>query len=128
MNLSETAFILPVEKNVFKIRYFTPLSEVPLCGHATLAGAHILFEHELVKQGDTIQFKAQGADLEVNMDSSWIIMNFPEYPLKRIDIPDKFKEIVGFQPLEVYSSLYGWKVAVGKSADIIAADPIFNKM
>lgn len=49
MNLSETAFVVP-NKGDFSIRFFTPMSEVDLCGHATLASAHILLEMGIVKQ------------------------------------------------------------------------------
>ena len=54
MNLSETAFIIPIVENEFQIRYFTPTVEVPLCGHATLASAHILYELEMVNKQSTI--------------------------------------------------------------------------
>jgi PhzF family phenazine biosynthesis protein len=128
MNLSETAFITP-QDNKFEIRYFTPLREVPLCGHATLASAHILYELGIVKQNETIFFKAKGADLEIKKDSSWIIMNFPKYPLIKIDTPPGFNKTIGFEPTEVYSSLYGWIVAVGMSEnEILNSKPNFDIM
>lgn len=128
MNLSETAFIIPHD-NKFEIRYFTPLSEVPLCGHATLASAHILFELGVVGQNETIFFKAKGSDLEIRKDSSWIVMNFPKYPLTKIDTPLDFHKTIGFEPIEVYSSLYGWIVAVGMSEDeILNSRPNFDTM
>jgi PhzF family phenazine biosynthesis protein len=56
-------------------------------------------------------------------------MNFPEYPLKKIDIPGSFKEIVGFEPVEVYESSFDWIVAVaGSEAAIEKAKPDFEKM
>lgn len=129
MNLSETAFIIPVENNKFDIRYFTPLSEVPLCGHTTLASAHIIYELGMVTSNESIYFKAKGADLMIYKDSDWIVMNFPSYPLTKIKIPKDFKSTIGFEPVEVYSSLYGWIVAIAKSEkDISEADPNFNIM
>lgn len=128
MNLSETAFIIP-QDDKFEIRYFTPLSEVPLCGHATLASAHILFELGIVNKNETVYFKAKGADLEIQKDSSWIVMNFPKYPLTKIDTPPNFNKIIGFEPIEVYSSLYGWIVAVGISENEIRnSKPNFDTM
>lgn len=128
MNLSETAFIIPQE-DWFEIRYFTPVCEVPLCGHATLASGHILYELGMVKQNESFLFKAKGADIKISKDSSWIAMNFPGYPLSRINSPSDLKKIIGFEPVEVYSSLYGWIVAVGKSeAEIRASDPNFAGM
>jgi PhzF family phenazine biosynthesis protein len=61
MNLSETAFIVP-DGNSFQIRYFTPVKEVPLCGHATLASAHIIYELGFKAFNDTIFLKAKGAE------------------------------------------------------------------
>ncbi len=128
MNLSETAFILP-DGDRFHIRYFTPLREVPLCGHATLASAHIIYELGLKKRDDTILLKAKGADLTVDWVDGWICMNFPAYPLQKIDTPVAFKELVGFEPVETYSSLYDWVVAVAASeAQIEQAKPDFEKI
>lgn len=128
MNLSETAFILPKE-NEFQIRYFTPTKEVPLCGHATLASAHIIFELGLKDKGDSINFKAKGADLTVTKDSDWIIMSFPKYPINKIPVTTKFKKIVGFEPIEMYSSLYNWVIAVAETEkDILDAEPDFESM
>lgn len=105
------------------------LSEIPLCGHATLAGAHILFEIGMADPGGTIFLKAEGADPEIEKDASWIVMNFPSYPLKRTDIPEDFKEIIGFEPAGVFSSIYSLIVAVGNSEkEIREANPGFNKM
>lgn len=129
MNLSETAFIIPETRNTFRIRYFTPASEVPLCGHATLASAHILYELGVVKNTDAIHFRAKGANLKIRRDANWISMNFPEYPLTPIDIPKHFKETIGFEPVEVYSSSYGWIMAVaGSEKEIREADPVFSVM
>lgn len=128
MNLSETAFIMP-KGNIFEIRYFTPSVEVPLCGHATLASGHIIYELGLVLPHDTINFKAKGGDLEITKESDWIVMNFPAYPLTKIDIPRDFKEVAGFEPLEMYSSSYDWKIAIARTEiDIVKATPNFEIM
>ena len=128
MNISETSFIVP-EKDGFQIRYFTPKKEVYLCGHGTLASAHIIYELGLKKPGETIFFKATGADLTVNMDNGFLAMNFPRYPLKKINTPAAFKAIVGFDPIETYATSYDWIVAVAASEkDIELAKPDFEKM
>jgi len=126
MNLSETAFIFP-DENDFKIRFFTPSKEVPLCGHATLASAHIIYELELKTVNDTIKFKAKEADLTVNKENDWIVMDFPKFPIQKIDIHEDFKRLVGFEPIEMYSSIYDWKIAIAKNEnDIINAVPCFE--
>ena len=126
MNLSETAFVFPRE-NEFQIRYFTPATEVPLCGHATLASAHVIYELGLKAANETIKFKAEGADLTIKKEEDWIIMNFPQYPMQKMDIHKDFKRLVGFEPIEMYSSMYGWVIAVAENeSDIINSEPNFE--
>ena len=123
MNLSESAFIIP-NGNEFRIRYFTPNREVPLCGHATLASAHIIYELGLKKADEAIVFKAEGGELTMNKQGEWISMNFPAYPLTKMNVQADFKATVGFEPLEMYSSIYDWVIAVAASeADVLGAKP-----
>jgi PhzF family phenazine biosynthesis protein len=125
MNLSETAFIIPRE-NDFQIRYFTPTKEVPLCGHATLASAHIIFELGLKMVNETIRFKAEGADLTIKRENDWISMDFPKYPIQKTDIHKDFKRLVGFDPIEMYSSIYGWVIAIAETeSEILHSEPNF---
>lgn len=128
MNLSETAFVIPAE-GCFEIRFFTPTNEVALCGHATLASAHILYEIGLVKLADTINFKAKGGDLFVKKDHEWIAMNFPIYSLAKINTPAGFEDSLGFNPIETYSSSYNWILAIADSEeDIVRANPDFENL
>jgi len=119
MNLSETAFIFPGEEE-YQIRYFTPTREVPLCGHATLASAHIIYETGLKNPTEPVNFKAQAGHLKITKEKDWIVMHFPEYPLKQMEIPDGFKSAVGHQPLEAYASIYDWVVAVMENEKAVA--------
>ncbi len=128
MNLSETAFIIPTGPD-FRIRYFTPTNEVPLCGHATLASAHIIYETGLRKENETIRFKANGGELSIKKEADLVLMNFPCYPLNSIEVPGDFKETIGFTPIETYSSIYNWIIAVAGSEDEIRrAEPAFERM
>jgi len=128
MNLSETAFIIP-KNDGFEIRYFTPTKEVPICGHATLASAHILYELGIKNAHETIHFKAKGAELSISKEMDWLVMNFPAYPLTKINTPTEFKELIGFRPIEMYSSLYDWKIAIAQTEnEIFQADPNFDQM
>ncbi|MFY9116132.1 MAG: PhzF family phenazine biosynthesis protein [Bacteroidales bacterium] len=123
MNLSETAFSQPRAEG-FAIRYFTPTTEVPLCGHATLASAHIIYELGLIKESETIAFTAAGGNLSIRKAEAWIIMDFPAYPIRKTDIPACFKQCVGFEPVEMYESLYDWKIALaGSEAEVAGARP-----
>jgi PhzF family phenazine biosynthesis protein len=128
MNLSETAFVTPDGDN-FRIRFFTPLSEVPLCGHATLASAHIMYALGLRDSKETIIFKARESELVINKDGDDIIMDFPAYPIRKIMTPSGFKEVVGFEPWDVYSSSYDWIVAFADTeSDVAEAKPDFGRM
>ncbi|MDR1102248.1 MAG: PhzF family phenazine biosynthesis protein [Tannerella sp.] len=125
MNLSETAFIFPRE-NDFQIRYFTPVKEVPLCGHATLASAHIIYELELKAAHEIIKFKAEGADLTVKKENDRISMDFPRYPVQKTDVHKDFKRLAGFDPVEMYSSIYGWVIAIAETErEILTSRPDF---
>lgn len=86
MNLSETAFVLPVRKinshiivedaNLFSLRWFTPEFEVPLCGHATLAASAVLFDKYNIN-ADFITFETKSGNLFVHKDQEWITLDFP---------------------------------------------------
>lgn len=128
MNLSETAFVFPGEKE-FRIRYFTPALEVPLCGHATLASSHIIYELGLKSAHETIKLKAKGADLIIKKENDWIVMNFPEYPIQKTDIHKDFERLIGFEPIEMYSSIYDWVIAIAKHEDdILNTHPDFGSL
>lgn len=128
MNLSETAYVIP-KGDAFEIRFFTPKVEIPLCGHATLASAHILYRLGIKKENETILFHAKGGDLLISKQGDWISMNFPTYPITKIETPLPFKDCLDFQPLETYSSNYGWIIGMASSEEeILASRPNFEQM
>jgi PhzF family phenazine biosynthesis protein len=83
-NLSETAFIVAVA-NAFELRWFTPQVEVDLCGHATLAAAHVLFEH-LNHQGEVVVFETRSGELRVNRSGGSLTLDFPLNELVATDV------------------------------------------
>jgi PhzF family phenazine biosynthesis protein len=116
MNLSETAFVVP-GNNEFQIRFFTPEKEMPLCGHATLSSAHIMFETGVVGRDETILFNSKAGKLYVRFSDSWVIMDFPAYPLEPIAIPDEIEKIIGTRPVELYRTGHGWSFALLRNED-----------
>ena len=78
MNLSETAFLIPLEKE-YQLRWFTPRMEVDLCGHATLASAFVLFSEEYLKEGAVAQFHTRSGLLTAERAADWIALDFPTY-------------------------------------------------
>lgn len=98
-NLSETAFFVPAEKG-FHLRWFTPVSEVDLCGHATLATAHVIFRH-LGHTGHAIEFDTRSGVLTVEKTGDRLRMNFPASPPERVDVPELLVRGLGLRPVEV---------------------------
>lgn len=101
-NLSETAFFVPTEKG-FHLRWFTPVSEVDLCGHATLAAAHVLFDH-LGYAGGAIRFETRSGDLTVRKREARLEMNFPACPPAPCEAPASLVQALGRHPVEVLAA------------------------
>lgn len=94
MNLSETAFVKPLENNHFHIRWFTPKVEVKLCGHATLAASHILYQENIAKDSQ-INFKSLSDALSVFKNGEKITLDFPLQTTGPILDKKIFEEILG---------------------------------
>jgi len=87
MNLSETAFLWPLADG-WSLRWLTPTVEVDLCGHATLASAHVLWHHGYAERGSTLRFHTRSGLLTADNHGSWITLNFPnEAPHEIAPIP-----------------------------------------
>jgi PhzF family phenazine biosynthesis protein len=128
IHVSETAFISGGKKE-FNIRYFTPASEVPLCGHATLSSAHIMYETGIVEREKKITFLSKAGKLIIRTEGSWITMNFPAYPLKRIRVPRDINKYIGIKPEELYRTGHGWIFVLLKSeSDVRNLKPDFGLM
>ena len=114
-NLSETAFFVPAENN-FELRWFTPIKEVDLCGYATLAAAHVIFEH-IGYSADYIVFKTKSGNLTVRKNGNMLEMDFPLLALKSCATPEHLIEGLGKTPVTVleaqdYIAVYDSEEAV----------------
>jgi PhzF family phenazine biosynthesis protein len=128
MNLSETAFIVS-DKSFFRIRFFSPEAEIPLCGHATLSSAHIIYETGIVGREKGIKFLSKAGELNIRSSGSWITMNFPAYNLNPIVIPDSLESIIGIRPAELYRTGHGWTfVLLNSENEVRGLSPDFKKM
>jgi PhzF family phenazine biosynthesis protein len=116
MNLSETAFVFP-KAGKRTIRYYTPASEINLCGHATLSASHIMYEQGFASENEEIVFSSKVGDLTIKKEGSWITMNFPAYPLTRIDAVNEFTIVTGLHSAEVYEAGEGWTLALMKNEE-----------
>lgn len=103
MNLSETAFLLP-EGDGFRLRWFTPAVEVSLCGHATLASAHILWETGTLPAGQVACFHTLSGLLTARQVDGWIELDFPTRHPEVAEAPAGLLSALGVQPLAVQVS------------------------
>jgi PhzF family phenazine biosynthesis protein len=103
-NLSETAFFVP-EDGRFRLRWFTPVAEVDLCGHATLATAHVICRH-LEPGRSSVEFDTRSGRLTVVEDGDRLIMDLPSYPPAPADPPDGLVEALGSTPAAVLKAHY----------------------
>jgi PhzF family phenazine biosynthesis protein len=97
MNLSETAFLTPREDG-YVLRWFTPTLEVDLCGHATLAGAHTLWERGIASPVTEIRFYTKSGILSARGADGWIWLDFPAQPTVPAAAPDGLLEALGAVP------------------------------
>ncbi len=101
-NLSETAFFVKTNKG-YSIRWFTPVHEVDLCGHATLASAYVIFN--ILKHGENeILFESKSGLLEVKKNKDWLEMNFPSQPAIKCSVPKPLLEAFDEEPIECLQS------------------------
>ncbi len=125
-NLSETAFFIP-KNNGYQIRWFTPLAEVDLCGHATLASAHVLFHH-LNYQHKEIHFDSRSGLLKVIRNKEILFLDFPTSTLTEVEIPQKLKESFHFQPVKCFKGREDYMLVYNGEAEILALKPDFQKI
>ena len=121
-NLSETAFFVP-EGEGYRLRWFTPSVEVDLCGHATLATAHVMFSRGLHK-GDAIAFETRSGRLDITRRDGRIVMDFPVIPRTPADGDvDWVESIVGIRPVHVEAGGHRRLAVLPSEADVRAAAP-----
>ncbi len=124
-NLSETAYF--VESNgKYQIRWFTPVAEVRLCGHATLASAYVLF-NELGYNRDTIQFESLSGELYVKRDEDEMVLDFPAQPPVKSCAPPALLDGLGVKPIEVLKN-EDYIVVLKDENDVISIEPLFDRL
>jgi len=126
-NLAETAFVSR-DKDDFKLRWFTPVTEVPLCGHATLATAHILWQQGLVAPQQEIRFDTQSGWLTTARDGDWITLDFPSFTGYAVQLPQEIREILGVSPLHTEYVFNRFVVELATEAEVYNANPDFSRL
>jgi PhzF family phenazine biosynthesis protein len=125
MNLSETAF-LHKQADGYALRWFTPAVEVALCGHATLASAHVLWEAGHLVQGEQARFHTLSGLLTADRKSDWIEMNFPAKPEEPAIAPPGLIEALGVPVKYVGKSQYDYLVEVDAEEIVRNIKPVFS--
>jgi PhzF family phenazine biosynthesis protein len=129
MNLSETAFVSPAEEG-FHLRWFTPAVEVDLCGHATLASAHALWESGSLDQSEPAIFQTRSGTLTADRKGPWIELNFPAEVERPLDAsaspsPKDIGRALGTTPKYVGKNRFDYLVEVERNEMVKNLSPNF---
>ena len=122
MNLSETAFLL-WQSNSFNLRWFTPAAEVDLCGHATLASAHILWEEDYLQPDEEARFMTRSGLLTATRQGEWIEMNFPAKEEEAADAPPHLLEALGVPAQYIGKNVFDYLVEVDSEEVVRSMKP-----
>jgi PhzF family phenazine biosynthesis protein len=127
-NLAETAFFAPEggDGDSFRLRWFTPAIEVNLCGHATLASAHVLWT-KLGAAANRLRFQTRSGELVVSRDGERIALDFPAQPATRIEPPAGLGDALGVAPAEVHKSV-DLLCVYARGSDVAALAPDFRAL
>ncbi len=131
MNLSETAFLVRQpdgQAEGYHLRWFTPAAEVRLCGHATLASAHILWETGMLGRHETARFHTLSGLLTADWRDGWIEMNFPATVAEEAVPPAGLLEAFGVKALYVGRSKFDYLIEVESEEIIRSLQPNFNAL
>jgi predicted PhzF superfamily epimerase YddE/YHI9 len=123
-NLSETAFFTARPDGSYDIRWFTPTHEAPLCGHATLASAYVVFNH-LDTSAENVEFHSMTGPLGVNRDQDMLILDFPSLKLHRCVAPEAMVKGLGIDPIDCFKTIedtnyYG---LLGSEQEVLSVRP-----
>lgn len=125
MNLSETAFVLKGAHG-YALRWFTPLKEVRLCGHATLAAAHVLFERGFVRRAKEVVFHTKSGPIAAVKKNALIEMDFPVLPFKDATCPAALKKALGCGPLYTGRTRFDFLVELPTEKAVVKLRPDFS--
>ncbi len=120
-NLAETAFLVP-EGEDYRLRWFTPTVEVPLCGHATLASGAVVMER--LQPGRTsVVFHSASGPLAVTRKSGVYVMDFPVRHSEQVPTPPGMAEALGATPLEVYVGSFNYMAILDSPKSVRSLEP-----
>lgn len=127
MNLSETAFLAPSDDG-FRLRWFTPAVEIDLCGHATLASAHVLWEEGHLAAGAQARFHSRSGLLLARRDGDWIELDFPATPEQPAEAPAGLAAALGAAPRYVGRNQFDYLVELESAEALRNLSPDFTAL
>lgn len=127
MNLSETAFLHP-EADGYRLRWFTPTTEVNICGHATLASAHVLWEEGYLSPGQQARFQTLSGLLTADQRDGLIELDFPSKPEQAAEPPEGLLEALGVEASYVGRNELDYLVEVDGESVVRNLAPDFTKL
>ncbi|WP_248698055.1 PhzF family phenazine biosynthesis protein [Methanosarcina acetivorans] len=127
MNLSETAFLVKNDDG-YDLRWFTPDSEIDLCGHATLASAHILWEKGYLETDLEAKYSTKSGLLTAKINDGWIELNFPALPEEKTELPAELLEALGVEASYVGKNIFDYLVEVESEETVRTMKPDFPKL
>lgn len=127
MNLSETAFLLPRDDG-FSLRWFTPAVEVDLCGHATLASAHALWEEGVVPPSETLRFHTRSGLLTAARRQEMIELDFPATPETPCEVPSGLCQALGTEPAYIGRSAFDYLVLLEDAGAVRRMSPDMGRL
>ncbi|MFH1071002.1 MAG: PhzF family phenazine biosynthesis protein [Candidatus Glassbacteria bacterium] len=127
MNLSETAFLRRREGG-FQLRWFTPVREVELCGHATLAASHVLWQEKIVKSDQKIMYITLSGPLFARLDKPWIELDFPAEPARPAEDPGGLCQALDVSPVFIGRSRLDFLVEVKSELALREMKPDFRRL
>jgi PhzF family phenazine biosynthesis protein len=128
MNVSESAFLHRRSDGSFDLRWFTPTTEVALCGHATLASAHALWESGQIQADHAASFHTKSGLLTATRRGEWIELDFPATPDIEAQPPDGLARALGVTPTYVGKSTFDYLVEVDREDVVRQATPDFGEL
>jgi PhzF family phenazine biosynthesis protein len=122
LNHAETAFLLR-EGDGWRLRWFTPAVEVDLCGHATLASAHVLWETGQLGRSEVARFATRSGILTAVTRESWITLDFPATPPRAAELPPALASGLRIRALGAWRTPFDWLVELEDEAAVRAVTP-----
>jgi PhzF family phenazine biosynthesis protein len=131
LNQAATAFIHPLERPggvSFSLHWFAAEAELVLCGHGTLAAAHVLWETGRLAEREGATFETASGILRARRDGAWITLDFPAQPARPASVPDDLLTALGVTPRNVARSDLDYLVELASEADVRAVRPDFGRL